>query len=143
MGQHNAGHILLDTVGKRYQIAGFQLCQVALAGGEIDVRIGDGSADAGKVVMADGVRFVYEEAQDFSANLSTVPTWWRNFYFGGPVNVSADPDGDGYTTGQEYLMGTCPTWVKGVARATFVVLVIKGAVTLATAWLAFRGFGGL
>lgn len=37
----------------------------------------------------------------------------------------------------------CPTWVKSAARATFVLLVIKGSVALATAWLAFRGFESL
>ena len=38
---------------------------------------------------------------------------------------------------------TCPTWVKSAARATFVFLIIKGSVMLATAWLAFRGFESL
>ncbi len=37
------------------------------------------------------------------------PDWWRNFYFGGPTDLNADPDGDGYTTAQEYIMGTNPT----------------------------------
>jgi hypothetical protein len=37
----------------------------------------------------------------------------------------------------------CPTWVKGAARATLALVVIKGSVALATAWLAFRGFEGL
>ena len=37
----------------------------------------------------------------------------------------------------------CPSWVKGAARATLVFVVIKGSVMLATAWLAFRGFGAL
>ena len=39
----------------------------------------------------------------------TVPDWWRNFYFGGPTNVAADPDADGYTIAQEYILGTNPT----------------------------------
>jgi hypothetical protein len=37
----------------------------------------------------------------------------------------------------------CPAWLKSTARATFVLLVIKGSVALATAWLAMRGFEGL
>src|SRR5262249_13828212 len=39
----------------------------------------------------------------------TVPDWWRNFYFGGPNNLAADPDADGYTIAQEYILGTNPT----------------------------------
>jgi hypothetical protein len=38
-----------------------------------------------------------------------VPDWWRSFYFGGAVDLNADPDGDGYSTAQEYVMGTNPT----------------------------------
>jgi hypothetical protein len=37
----------------------------------------------------------------------------------------------------------CPAWLKSTARAAFVLFVIKGSITLATAWLAFRGFEGL
>ncbi len=57
--------------------------------------------------MADGVRFTYVEAQDFPTN-QTVPAWWKNFYFGGAINPLADPDGDGYSTADEYILGTSP-----------------------------------
>jgi len=33
-----------------------------------------------------------------------------------------------------------PAWVKGTARATFLLLVIKGTVWLGASWLALRGF---
>jgi hypothetical protein len=60
------------------------------------------------VVVADAVRFVYVEAQDFP-NGQAIPTWWQNFYFGGATDPNADPDQDGYSTAQEYVMGTSPT----------------------------------
>ena len=60
------------------------------------------------VVIADAVRFVYVESQDFPTN-ATVPQWWRNFFFGGPTDATVDADTDGYTTSQEYVMGTNPT----------------------------------
>lgn len=36
-----------------------------------------------------------------------------------------------------------PPWVKGVARATFVALFVKGAVWVGASWLTLRGFGAL
>ncbi|NOS72014.1 MAG: hypothetical protein HOP33_19060 [Verrucomicrobia bacterium] len=59
------------------------------------------------VVLADAVRFVYVEAQDFPTG-AAVPQWWRDFFFGGAVDVSLDPDGDNYPTAQEYVLGTSP-----------------------------------
>jgi len=37
----------------------------------------------------------------------------------------------------------CPTWLKSAARATLVLLVVKGSMALAMAWLALRGFESL
>jgi hypothetical protein len=59
-------------------------------------------------VAADAVRFEYIESQDFPTGQSA-PTWWQDFYFGGPVDLSADPDQDSYATAQEYVLGTSPT----------------------------------
>lgn len=82
------------------------------------------------VAIADAVRFEYVESQDFPTN-ATVPLWWGNFYFGGLPDGTLDPDGDAYTTAQEYTMGTSPTnkashlelfgetGSNGVARVTF------------------------
>ena len=62
---------------------------------------------SGKVVMADGVRFSYAANQEPPAP-GSVPQWWGDFFFGGPVNAGLDPDTDGFSTEREYLAGTDP-----------------------------------
>ena len=69
------------------------------------VRLANNASNS--VVIADAVKWVYPESQDFPTD-GTVPAWWSNFYFGTPVNPALDPDGDGYTTTQEYVLGTAP-----------------------------------
>jgi hypothetical protein len=88
----NGGGWRLLTSGKRFTkgTAGF-------------VRISNATADSGKVVMADGVRFSY------AANQGPVPEWWLQAYFNGPADPALDPDQDGLTTAQEYVLGTIPT----------------------------------
>lgn len=58
------------------------------------------------VVLADAVQFTYVDAQETPAD-NSVPTWWANFY--GVTDPLADPDGDDYSTAEEYLLGTSPT----------------------------------
>jgi hypothetical protein len=65
------------------------------------------TAESSKVVVADAVRFVYASPQPPTAG--GVPRWWSQFFFGGPANPALDPDGDGFSTAQEYIAGTDPT----------------------------------
>ena len=88
--------------GWRLLAAGIELA----AGTNGFVRLANNAGN--NVVMADAVRFDYVEAQDFPTS-PTVPAWWANFFFGGPVDATLDADGDNYTAAQEYVMGTGPT----------------------------------
>ena len=72
------------------------------------VRVSNNSASAGKQVAADAVRWVYAANQD-PPPAGTVPAWWANYYFGTNINAALDPDGDGYSTAMEYILGTVPT----------------------------------
>ena len=65
------------------------------------------TAESSKVVIADAVKFAYSSNQPPTAG--GVPRWWSQFFFGGPVNTALDPDGDGFSTAQEYVAGTDPT----------------------------------
>jgi hypothetical protein len=60
-------------------------------------------------VIADAVQLTFNAGQDLPTN-NTPPSWWLNYYFGtNTVNASQDPDGDGYSTLAEYVVGTAPT----------------------------------
>ena len=73
------------------------------------VRLGNGSGEANKIVIADAVQFAFNSTQDLPVN-NTPPAWWLNFYFGtNAVNAAQDADGDGYSTLAEYVAGTAPT----------------------------------
>lgn len=61
----------------------------------------------GVVVMADAVKFEYAPGQDSPVD-GSVPLWWSNAYFGGATDPDFDPDNDGFTTGEEYVLGTAP-----------------------------------
>jgi hypothetical protein len=51
------------------------------------------------------------------------PAWWLNFFFGNTNNPNTDADHDGYTTAQEYTLGTNPT------NGTSSLSLIAGCVT--------------
>jgi hypothetical protein len=79
------------------------------AGNSTSVQVANNAGYTGKVVMADGVQFVYAASQDTPSDVS-VPAWWATAYFGTTnINASLDPDGDGYPTWMEYVLGTNPT----------------------------------
>lgn len=66
------------------------------------------NATGGSVVIADAVRFTYSINQEVPID-GSVPTWWSDGYFSNSINPTQDHDGDGFTTGQEYILGTSPT----------------------------------
>jgi len=77
-------------------------------GAEGFAAIGNNTGESGKIVIADALRWSYTTGQDVPVG-GTVPDWWSDFYFGGAVDATLDPDGDGYSTFAEYVLGTDPT----------------------------------
>lgn len=79
------------------------------AGGGGNVAIFNNTGLTNKAVAANGMRWVYDPAQDDPTN-GNVPAWWATFYFEtNNVSGSADEDGDGYSNFAEYVFGTDPT----------------------------------
>ncbi len=76
--------------------------------GQSFATIGNNTGETTGVVMADAMRWSYLTSQDIPTD-GTVPGWWSGYYFGGNVNAALDPDGDGYSTYAEYVLGTDPT----------------------------------
>ncbi len=74
-----------------------------------NVAIYNNTSETNKAVAANGMRWVYDAAQD-NPGSGAVPAWWSSFYFGtNNVSGSADSDGDGYSNYAEYVFGTDPT----------------------------------
>jgi hypothetical protein len=74
-----------------------------------NVTIYNNTGYTNKGVAANGMRWVYDPAQDNTTG-DALPAWWSSFYFGtNVVSGSADSDGDGYSNYAEYVFGTDPT----------------------------------
>ncbi|MDB6124069.1 MAG: hypothetical protein JWQ71_3062 [Pedosphaera sp.] len=72
------------------------------------VRLNSGTGEDNRLIMADAAKFILTAGQDARPD-GSVPSWWANFYFGvDNVNGMDDPDGDGYSNYQEYVVGTSP-----------------------------------
>jgi autotransporter-associated beta strand protein len=98
--------------------------------------IGNNSGNPNTIVMADAMRWSYVLSQDNPAD-GSVPDWWANFYFGGPADGSADPDGDDLSNYAEFIMGTDPTDPSSYLRFT----INRSASTIQVGfnpWLAGR-----
>lgn len=74
--------------------------------------------DSGKVIMADGVRFVYATNQE-PPSPGRVPLWWSEYYFGSAANGASDTDSDGFDAEAEYVAGTDPTRAASKLRFGF------------------------
>jgi uncharacterized repeat protein (TIGR01451 family) len=88
-----------------------------------NVVIDNNTGQTNKGVIANGMRWVYDAAQDTPTN-GTLPAWWSNFYFGANAPGSADFDGDGYSNFAEYVFGTDPT--DPASKLNFSVTALAG-----------------
>ncbi len=81
--------------------------QYFAAGANGFVRIGNGTGEANKAVIADAVEWVYSAGQDSPTN-GTVPAWWANFFFGTNVVNGSASGANGYSLFANYVLGTSP-----------------------------------
>jgi hypothetical protein len=106
------------------------------AGSGAFVIFGNNTGEPNKTVVVDAIRWSYVASQDNGAD-GTVPNWWSDYFFGNSVDSMLDPDGDGYTTHDEYILGTNPT--NAASRLVVTSQRIGSGLTLAFApWLGGR-----
>jgi hypothetical protein len=72
------------------------------------LRLGNGTGETNKVVIADAVEWTYSIGQDSPGN-GTVPGWWSDYYFGTNSVTGADKGSNGYSLFANYVMGLVPT----------------------------------
>ncbi len=72
------------------------------------VRIGNGTGETNKVVIADAVEWLYSAGQDVSTN-GTVPAWWSSFFFGTNAVNGSTPGSNGYSLFADYVIDLPPT----------------------------------
>lgn len=68
----------------------------------------DPAGSSTTVVMADAMRWVLREEDVLPAG--TVPAWWLEHFFGTTdIDASADHNGSGFSTAEEFVLGTSPS----------------------------------
>jgi sugar lactone lactonase YvrE len=71
------------------------------------VRMGNGTGETNKIVIADAVQFIYSGGQDSPTN-GIVPAWWAAYYFGTNVVNGSTLGANGYSLLANYILGTSP-----------------------------------
>lgn len=72
------------------------------------MRIGNGTGETNKVVIADAVQWIYSSGQDVPVN-GSVPVWWSSFYFGATIISGSSVGSNGYSLFTNYVLGLAPT----------------------------------
>lgn len=109
------------------------------AGNSGFVRIGNGTGESNKVVIADAVQWAYSPGQDSVTN-GNVPGWWANFFYGA-TNVSGSATGsNGLSLLDNYVLGLVPT--NPASQLTFRAAPLKPGVQFTfSPWLGGRHYG--
>ena len=103
------------------------------------LRLGNGSGETGRVVIADAAQWVYTADQDSASN-GVVPAWWANFYFGTNTVNSAALGSNGYTLLTDYVMGLSPVDASAVLSLNMAA-VSNGLQAVFSPWEGGRVYG--
>ena len=82
--------------------------QYFAAGTNSFVRIGNGTGETNRVVIADAVQWVYSAGQDSATN-GIIPSWWSGFFFGTNIVDGSALGSNGYSLLANYVIGLAPT----------------------------------
>ncbi len=109
------------------------------AGNSGFVRIGNGTGETNKVVIADAVQWSYSAGQDSPTN-GTVPGWWASFFYGN-TNLSGSASGsNGLSLFANYVLGLVPT--NAASHLAFTAIPIKPGVQYTfSPWQGGRKYG--
>jgi hypothetical protein len=136
------GGYLLTTINQTLPGGNWQLLAAGeyfAAGTNGFVRMGNGTGETNKVVIADAVEWLYSPGQDLPTN-GTVPSWWSRFYFGTNAVSGSTPGSNGYSLYANYVMGLAPTDPK--ARLNFgITRTNSGYLATFSPYEAGRAYG--
>lgn len=95
------------TNGSQWFTLGSNLAFDAGSGGYVTLDNHDPVGESNHVVIADGMRWVLRQPDPLPEG--TAPGWWLQHFFGTTdVDVVLDHNGSGFTTAEEYVLGTSP-----------------------------------
>lgn len=84
-------------------------------GDRAEVRLSNQVSAGSSPIAACRMRWVYRDGQD-PPPANTLPDWWAEHFFPGPVDPLADSDADGWSNQAEFVCGTDPTHVDSRLR---------------------------
>ena len=113
--------------------------QYFVAGTNSFVRIGNGTGETNRVIIADAVQWVYSAGQDSATN-GMIPSWWTGFFLGTNIVNASTLGSNGYTLLANYAIGLSPTDPNSL-MSLGITSIPHGFQAIFSPWQAGRNYG--